>query len=95
MDLQTVTTTQVQRGFGKILDTLDEPVLVMRDSMPEAVVMPYDDYRVLVNRKKRDDWLEIKKMLAGIHKRNAHIPDEEVNRDIEEALAYVRGSHRH
>ncbi len=93
MDMQTITTTYAQRNFGKILDELDEPVVVMRDSEPEAVLMDYDDYKSYVREKKKADTEKVMRMLEQIHKRNAHIPAEEVERDVEEALKYVR-SHR-
>ena len=44
MNLQIVSTTQIQRNLASILNYLDEPVIVVRDSQPEAVLMPYDDY---------------------------------------------------
>ncbi|KKU28736.1 MAG: hypothetical protein UX80_C0024G0006 [Candidatus Amesbacteria bacterium GW2011_GWA2_47_11b] len=93
MDMQTITTTYAQRNFGKILDELDEPVIVMRDSEPEAVLMDYEDYKSYVREKKKADTEKVMRMLERIHKRNAHIPAEEVERDVEEALKYVR-SHR-
>ena len=92
--MQTVTTTQVQRNFGKILDDFDEPVVVMRDSKPEKVIIDYDDY---IQMKKKDEKTrneEFFSMLDKIHARNAHIPAEEVEKDVEEALKYVRSRRR-
>jgi len=92
--MPTVTTTYAQRNFGKLLDELDEPVVVMRDSEPEAVLMGYKDYQMYQKEKKKADTEKLMEMLRQIHKRNAHIPAGEVERDVEEALKYVRARRR-
>ena len=94
MDLQTVSSTYAQRNFSKLLNELDRPVTVLRDSEPEAVIIDYDEYlRMKRGEEKRKD-AEFFEMLDKIHARNAHIPEEEVEKDVEEALRYVRSRRR-
>ena len=69
---------------------MDEPVVVMRDSKPEKVLLNYDDYVQMKNRDLKAKDEEFFAMLDSIHARNAHIPEKEVERDVEEALKYVR-----
>lgn len=95
MDLQTVTTTDIQRGFPKILAGLDEPVIIIRDSRPKAVIVEYEDYLDLKKAKEMEATRELEELLAKVHARNAHIPAEEVEKDVEEALKYVRRHRRH
>lgn len=93
MDLQTVTSTDVQRGFGKFLDNLTEPVVVIRDSRPAAVVIDYKEYLRMKDSRRKQTTAELEQMLDEIHARNAHIPAAEVKRDVAAAIKYVR-SHR-
>lgn len=86
MDLQTVTTTQVQRGFGQILDNLDEPVLVMRDSQPEAVVMTYEDYKDFEVQKRRMMADKVRQALAPVHAQTEKMPKREFDALVKEAL---------
>ena len=93
MDLQTVTSTDVQRGFAKILNNLTEPVLVMRDSRPAAVVVDYKEYLRMKQAQRKERAETFLKMLDEVHAQNAHIPAAEVDRDVAAAIKYVR-SHR-
>jgi len=93
MDLQTVTSTDVQRGFAKILNNLTDPILVMRDSRPAAVVVDYKEYLRMKGTQRKEKAAAFEKMLDEIHAKNAHIPAAEVNRDVAAAIKYVR-SHR-
>lgn len=95
MNLQTVTTTDIQRGFSKILDNLVDPLIIIRDSRPQAVIVEYEDYLDLKKVKEMETTRELEELLAKVHARNSHIPAEEVEKDVEEALKYVRHHRRH
>lgn len=95
MDLRAVTTRDIQRNFSKILDKLDEPVVVVRDSRPEAVLLDYQEYVEMKKSQEKAKDEEIFAMLDKMHERNAHVSTEEVDKDVEEALKHVRSSGRH
>lgn len=95
MNLQTVTTTDIQRNFSRILSNLNEPVVVMRDSRPEAVVVDYFEYLELKKIKEESEIEEFEQLLDKVHAKNAHIPVKKMEKDIEEALKYVRSHRRH
>lgn len=94
MDLHTVTSTDVQRGFGKFLDNLTEPVIIMRDSRPGAIVLTPRDYRQYEKERKQLATYKLMSLLNKIHWRNRRIPAKEVEKDVEEALKYVRSRRR-
>lgn len=93
MDAQMISTTYLQRNFGRVVDGLSEPITVLRDSEPDFVIIKYKDFlrMRMENEKRKDD--EFFAMLDDIHARNAHITEKELDKDIDEAFKYVR-SHR-
>ena len=86
MDLQTVSSTYAQRNFSKLLNELDRPVTVLRDSEPEAVVVPYEDYRgyLRYRRKMMED--KVRRALAPVHAQTEKMPDKELDILVKEAL---------
>lgn len=86
MNMPTVTTTDIQRNFSKLLDSLIEPVVVVRDSKPEAVVIPYEDYKEFVNQRRKTLSDKVRKVLAAVHKHTAEVPESELEQDIKEAF---------
>ena len=93
MNYQFVRTTDIQRNFKSVLKKLhasEEPVIVLRDSIPEAVMLPYARYQELsllkttLLRKRMD---EIWDRMRGY---NANVPDEELNKDIDRAKRYAK-----
>lgn len=93
--MQTVTSTDIQRSFPRILSNLDEPVAIMRDNRFEAVLVNYQDYLDMKELEKKNRAEKIFAMLDKVHAQNAHIPAKQVERDVEEALKYVRSRRRH
>lgn len=93
--MQTVTSTDIQRSFPKILSNLDEPVVIMRDNRFEAVLVNYQDYIDMKKLERKNRTEKIFAMLKKVHAQNAHIPVKQVERDVEEALKYVRSHRRH
>lgn len=94
MDLQTVTSTDVQRGFGKFLDNLTEPVVVIRDSRPAAVIQPIDEYLHIEELKKQALKNELFEMMEDRSRKTKKYSDKEIDRDIAEALNAVRRRRR-
>ena len=94
MNTQMVSVTDVQRNFKNILDNLvsKSPTLVIRDSIPEAVLMSFEEYKRLMNLER--DIIK-KKVLANMDRLaelNKHFSDEEIDRDIEYAKKYAPSS---
>lgn len=95
MNLQIISTTQIQRNLSSILNYLEEPVVVVRDSKPEAVLMPYDDYTQLAKESRVELARRIKQSLAGIRSEFASTSEKNLNRLIEQAKIYARHRRRH
>ncbi len=93
--MQTVTSTDMQRNFASIFSRLSEPVVVMRDSRPGAVFVDYQEFMDMKKRDQKSRDEEIFRLLDKIHAKNAHIPAKQVERDVDEALKYVRSRRRH
>ncbi len=93
MNLQFVRTTDIQRNFKNVLEKLhasNEPIVVLRDSVPEAVMLTYAEYRRISDIDKQLITARFEKMWKEMAKRNANVSDEELNADIERAKRYAR-----
>ena len=44
MDLPMISSTYFQRNFKKVVDSMLGPIIILRGSHPEAVIMPYKQY---------------------------------------------------
>lgn len=86
MNIATVTTTDIQRNFAKILKRLNEPMIVLRDSKPEAVVMPYEDYQEFLHQRRQMLSNKVKKALSKVHTQTSQVPEPELEKDIKEAF---------
>lgn len=94
MNTQMVSVTDVQRNFKYILDNLvsQNPTLILRDSVAEAVLLSFEEYKRLANLEK--DILKMK-VLANIdqlHEKNKNFSDEEIDRNIEYAKKHASSS---
>ena len=95
MNTNIVSTTDLQRNIKSVLEQLDksgEPLIVVRDSKPRAVMMQYGEYKRLSDLEKSLLKKQMMEILEEQAKRNAKFSDEEINRDIEEAIKYARRS---
>ena len=93
MNIQFVRTTDIQRNFKKILEklhTTNEPVVVLRDSVPQAVMVPYNEYRQLSELKKQQLRIRMDEVWEEMRKHNVNISDEKLNKIIEEAKQYAK-----
>jgi PHD/YefM family antitoxin component YafN of YafNO toxin-antitoxin module len=53
MNMPMISSTYFQRNIGKILDNLTEPIIILRGSKPEAVIMPYKQFLEMVKSSKK------------------------------------------
>ncbi len=93
IDTNIISSTQVQRNFTQVLQKLrssNEPLVVVRDSVPEAVMMGYAEYRRLFALEKQLITARFEKLSEEMAKHNANISDEELNADIERAKRYAK-----
>ena len=93
MDTNIISTTDLQRNIKSVLEKLNninEPLIVVGDSKPKAVMMQYGEYKRLSNIEKEILKLQMEKILDKMRIRNKNIPDKEIDRDIEEAIKYAR-----
>lgn len=93
MNLQFVRTTDIQRNFKSILKQLhasDEPIVVLRDSVPQAVMLPYAEYKELASLKTTFLRKRMEEVWNRMRAVNAHITDGELNADIRRARQYAK-----
>ena len=80
--------TELQRRFRAIFDEVAReriPYVLTRGSRPEAVLVPYDEFRRLKTLEDREVLARFDRLLARMAQQNAHFPDEEVEADVEAA----------
>lgn len=89
-----VTVTDIQRNFKHILDNLvpKNPTVVLRDSVAEAVIMSFSEYKRLANLEKDILTMKVLANIDYLHEKNKHFTDEEINRDIEYAKKHAPSS---
>ena len=93
MNLQFVRTTDIQRNFKSVLAKLhasNEPVVVLRDSVPEAVMLPYGEFQRISDIEKQLVTLRFEKLWKEMAQHNANVSDEELNTAIEAAKRYAK-----
>ena len=93
MNINIVSTTELQRNMKKVLEKLNsssEPLVVVRDSTPAAVMLSYSEYKRLSGFEKEMLKEKMLKILDEMAKRNKKFSDKEINADIEEAIRFAR-----
>ncbi|MDP1722250.1 MAG: type II toxin-antitoxin system prevent-host-death family antitoxin [Candidatus Gottesmanbacteria bacterium] len=93
MSTNIISSTDVQRKFTQVLAKLrssDEPLVVVRDSVPEAVMMAYSEYQELTMLKKQLLKKKMEEIWDAMRIKNADVSDEELNADIERAKRYAK-----
>ena len=85
MDIQTVSTTYAQRNFSKLLNSR-KPVAIVRDSLPEVVLIGYGEYLRMKEFEKEQLRTEFKKALDKMHSLNKNIDEKELDGALKEAL---------
>ena len=95
MNTQMVSVTDIQRNFKYILDNLvsKNPTLILRDSVAEAVLLSFEEYKRLINLEKDILKMKVLANMDQLHKKNKNFSDEEIDRDIEYAKKHAPSSH--
>lgn len=95
MDVNIVSTTEIQRNFKRVLDRMkasSEPLVVVRDSQPEAVMLQYSEFKRLSELEREVLKEKMEKILKRMAKHNRNISDKELNADIAAARRATRSS---
>ena len=92
MDLQTVSVTDIQRNFKRILDNLvpKNPTFILRDSVPEAVIVSMEEYKRLTTMEKKALKDSVTAVMDDLAQKNKYFSNEEIDRDIEYAKKHAR-----
>lgn len=93
MDTNIVSTTELQRNIKSVLAQLDkssEPLIVVRDSKPKAVMLQYSEYKRLSGMEKEVLKLQMEQLWEKMRLKNKNISDKELDRDITEAIKYAK-----
>lgn len=93
MNTNIISSTDVQRNFTQVLGKLrssSEPLVIVRDSVPEAVMVQYAQYQQFVELKKQLLKKKMEEIWEDMRKKNADVSDEELNADIERAKRYAK-----
>jgi len=72
--------------------TQGEQYEIQEEGRTVAVLISLEDFQVLqqMQRLKEQAWTDLEALLEKVHARNAHIPPEQVARDVEAAIREVR-----
>ncbi|MBI4990813.1 type II toxin-antitoxin system Phd/YefM family antitoxin [Candidatus Gottesmanbacteria bacterium] len=95
MNTNIVSTTELQRNIKDVLarlNTLNEPIMVIRDSQLAAVMLPFAEFKRLSMLEKEVLKEKMEKILLKMAKRNRNISDKEIDADIEQARRAIRRS---
>jgi len=85
--------TELQRNFRSVFDEVVEQhaaYILTRGSRPEAVIIPYDQYRRFITGNESDVLARIEKLLQQMALTNAKYSDEEVESDLQQATRELR-----
>lgn len=76
---------EARRKFGQLIEEAyyhKDAFVVERSGRPMAVIVSVDEYRKLKQHARR----EVMDMMREVWKRTAHIPSEELEKDVEKAV---------
>lgn len=85
--------TDLQRRFRKTFDEVAEehvPYVLTRGSRPEAVLVPYEQYLKFLRAEEEGILKRFDDFLARMSAANDRFSEEEVARDVVEAVRAVR-----
>jgi prevent-host-death family protein len=92
MRRRTISAMEARKHFGELLESVHyrgEAVTIERAGKPMVVMVSAGDYEEF-EAKREAARARFFTLVDTIHARNAHIPAEEVEREVAEALAEVR-----
>ena len=85
-----VSVTDLQRNSKKVLDSVtSNPLIILRDSVPEAVIVSMEEYKRLANLEKELLKKEVFSILNDLAEKNKHTSLEELDKDIEYAKKHA------
>lgn len=90
---KTIGVTELQRRLRAVLDEVAHErasYVLARDSHPEAALIPYEDFVRLQKILERDGLERFDRTVDRLAEQNAVYSDEEVEADVEAAIAEVR-----
>lgn len=96
MNTNIISSTQVQRNFTQVLAKLqssNEPLVVVRDSQPAAVMMQYDAYKRILEVERQLAKARMELVWETLRKKNKNVSDGELNKLIAEAKRYAKRRH--
>ncbi|MSS73576.1 MAG: type II toxin-antitoxin system prevent-host-death family antitoxin [Candidatus Latescibacteria bacterium] len=84
-----------KQHFDHLLEgvrTQGEQYEIQEEGRTVAVLIPPADFQAFhqQQRLKEQAWTDLEALLEKVHARNAHIPPEQVARDVEAAIREVR-----
>ncbi len=85
--------TELQRNFRAVFDEVARdhmPYILTRGSRPEAAIIPYEEFSRFLAWKEQEVVAEFDRAMLRLAERNASYGDEEIDADVEAALAEVR-----
>ncbi len=85
--------TELQRRFKAVFDDVIKnhvPYILVRGSKPQAVLIPYEEYLRYKKLSEEEANQKFDAMLKRLGELNAHYSDEEVEKDVEQAIQEVR-----
>ena len=88
-----VGTVEARRSFSRLIGEVGfkgEHIIIARSGMPMAVLIGIDEYERLVAAQTREREARFKRLLS-IAERNQDVSPDQVEADVAEAVAAVRG----
>lgn len=88
-----ISSTQVQRNFTQVLAKLrssNEPLVVVRDSQPAAVMMEYEAFKRISEVEKQLVKAKMELVWESLRKKNRNVSDVQLNKLIAEAKRYAK-----
>jgi prevent-host-death family protein len=85
--------TELQRSFRAVFDEVTRdhmPYVLTRGSRPEAAIIPYDEFVRFLTWKEQEVVAEFDRAMLRLAERNAGYGDDEIDADVDAALAEVR-----
>jgi prevent-host-death family protein len=85
--------TELGRRAAEVVDEVvrqEEPYIVARDGEPEAVLISYIEFLRLQSATDAEVHERFQRLLGKMDRLNSGVSDEEVARDVAEAIAEVR-----
>lgn len=89
LDIKDLTNTIRVRHVLSRIKKNGSRYIVKENGMPLAMLLPLEDV-VLRKSEKERAWQDLFQLLDTVHARNAHIPTEEVEADVEAAIREAR-----